>query len=325
MLKRFVQEPTNGPTPAVLTVRPGLPRSRLAGIGGGVSQAPGTLYVIATPIGHLGDLTPRAADWLARVDLLLCEDTRHTGGLLRHLGAKTATLSLHAHNEADRISTVLERLRQGQQIGLVSDAGTPCLSDPGERLVAAVHEHRFHVETIPGPFAAAAALAASGHPAVPFSFWGFLAKRKAARRKQLVARLQPAPGGGEMTHIFYIPGRDLAVVSEDLAALVPDAAVTIARELTKSHEGYVRGPAADIGTLLSDEQLCGEAVVLVTIDRDCQPAGDNQGPSVDQRLLQAIESGADRKQALREIARQTGQSRRSLYNRWLELAAKKQP
>jgi 16S rRNA (cytidine1402-2'-O)-methyltransferase len=278
---------------------------------------PGTLYVVATPIGHLGDLSTRAATVLAEADVVLCEDTRHTGVLLRHLGLQKATWSLHAHNEEARVIAVLDRLHAGETLALVSDAGTPCLSDPGAHLIDAVHAAGMTVRTVPGPFATAAALAGSGLTPVPFAFWGFLAKKTSERRAQLRIRLQPGPEG-PMTHAFYVPGRDLADFAEDLAEIAPATRVVVARELTKIHEGWLRGTPAQVQAQLTEEQLRGEAVVLVEVAPG-NVQGAVQVPVDAGELVRAAKAaGRDRKFALKEIGERTGLSRNDLYQLWLD-------
>lgn len=277
----------------------------------------GLFFVVATPIGHLGDLSPRAAETLAAVDLVLCEDTRHTAKLLQHLGLQKATLSLHAHNEAERVASVLERLQAGASVALVSDAGTPCLSDPGARLVDAVQGAGLDVRTIPGPFATAAALAGSGLCPVPFAFWGFVAKKASERRAQLRVRLRQGPEG-PMTHAFYVPGRDLADFAEDVEDVAPHSRLVLARELTKIHESWLRGTPAQVRGLLRTEHLQGEAVALIEINADSEP-GEKQAPAdAGELVAQARAAGRDRKEALRAIGQQTGLGRRVLYGLWLE-------
>jgi len=281
-----------------------------------VALEPGTLYVVATPIGNLADLSPRAAEVLGAVDLLLCEDTRHTGHLLATLGLKKDTWSLHAHNEVGKIPAVLVRLQAGATVGLVSDAGTPALSDPGQLLVDAVHKAGLQVRTIPGPFAVAAALAASGLTPIPLTFWGFLPK-KAGERQQLLERvLHAAPDGAPMTHAFYVPGRDLQTVARDLAQVRPNARAVVARELTKVHEGFIRAQAVDLPAALTDEMLRGEAVVLVEVSHASAP----QAAVPDARALvaEAKAAGVERKAATKEIGEKTGLSRNEIYALWLE-------
>lgn len=283
-------------------------------------MATGTLYVIATPIGNLADLSPRAREVLGSVDLLLCEDTRHTGHLLSALGLRTEAghqecWSLHAHNELAKVPGILERLHAGQNVGLVSDAGTPALSDPGQLLVHAAHEAGIPVRTLPGPFAVAAALAASGLTPIPFAFWGFLPK-KAKERRTLWARvLHAAADGQPMTHAFYVPGRDLDDVCAELAVEKPASRVCVARELTKVHEGYVLGRAADIPTLLDAEMLRGEAVLLVEVAELAPVVGEVADPR--ELVLAAKAAGTDRKVALKDIGERTGLSRNALYALWM--------
>lgn len=283
----------------------------------GTAAEAGSLYVIATPIGNLADLSPRAAGLLASVDLLLCEDTRHSAALLHMVGARPERWSLNAHNEASRTEAVIERLRGGDRVGLVSDAGTPCLSDPGGLLVDGVQAAGLPVVAIPGPFAAAVALSGAGLPAAPFTFWGFVAKRSGSRRNQLVARLRAGPDGATMTHVFYVPGRDLRSFCLDVAAVAAASQLAVARELSKVHEGWLRGPPAAVAAALLDEQLRGEAVVLVVVDR--ASAADAAEPDVEELLTAAIAAGRERKAALREISQRTGVARRELYRRWLAL------
>jgi 16S rRNA (cytidine1402-2'-O)-methyltransferase len=203
----------------------------------GDAEQAGRLYVVATPIGNLGDLSPRAAEVLRSVDLVLAEDTRRTGTLLEHVGSRVRQRSLHEHNERDRIDEVLALLEEGQQIALVSDAGTPVVSDPGFRLVAAAGEAGMRIEPIPGPSAMLAALAVSGLPSDRVVFEGFLPRKGRARADRL------AELGNEARTIvlFVSPHRaaaDLADLAESLGA---DRPAIVARELTKLHEEVLRG------------------------------------------------------------------------------------
>ncbi len=277
---------------------------------------PATLYVIATPIGNLADLSPRAAEVLGAVDLLLCEDTRHTGHLLATLGLKKEMWSLHAHNELAKIAGVIARLQSGATVGLVSDAGTPALSDPGQLLVDAAHDAGLQVRTLPGPFAVAAALAASGLTPIPFAFWGFLPKKTGERKQLLERTLLPSPDGKPMTHAFYAPGRDLQTVAQDLADVRPLARAVVARELTKMHEGYIRVLAADLSGALTEEMLRGEAVLLVEVSQATAPPVER--PDARVLVAEAKAAGLDRKFATRDIGEKTGLSRNEIYALWLE-------
>lgn len=273
----------------------------------------GMLSVVATPIGNLGDLSPRASQVLAEADCVLCEDTRHTGQLLQHLGLHKRTQSLHAHNERDQVAALVARLQLGEHLALVSDAGTPCLSDPGALLVDAAQTAGVAVQTIAGPFAVAAALAASGLCPLPFAFWGFVAKKSALRRAALTAQLRPGPDG-PMTHAFYVPGRDVDDVLADVAAIAPVARVCVARELTKIHEGYLRGTAQQVLTALQAEQLRGEAVLLIEL---AAPLVAVQAVAPELLVRQAKAAGQDRKHAIALLQRSTGLSRNALYALWM--------
>ncbi len=277
----------------------------------------GLLSVVATPIGNLGDLSPRAVQALTDAELVLCEDTRHTATLMRHLGLHRPLRSLHAHNETDQIPRILQELAEGRRIALVSDAGTPCLSDPGARLIDAVQQAGERIESIPGPFAAAVALAASGFAPIPFAFWGFLAKKAGERRTELRARLRPGPDGQPMTHAFYVPGRDLREFVADLAEVAPVARVDVARELTKIHEGHLRGTPVEVDGLLLEEMLRGEAVVLVEVGAASTPLSEAEAHDPAELVRKAREAGRDRKQALRDIGQVTGLSRKALYSLWV--------
>lgn len=280
--------------------------------------ATGHLFVVATPIGNLGDLSPRAVQVLAQADAVLCEDTRHTAQLMAHLGLHKPLESLHAHNERARTPGLVERCAAGAQLALVSDAGTPCLSDPGAELVAAAHAAGVTVVSVPGPFAVATALAASGLCPMPFAFWGFVAKKAGQRRRELALQLRPGPAG-PMTHAFYVPGRDLADVLADFGFVAPTAQVCVARELTKVHEQYLRGTADAVAAGLCAEQLRGEAVVLVEVAGPLD-GNSRQAPDVAAMVTAARAAGEPRKQALQRIAAQTGRSRNELYDLWLAAA-----
>lgn len=275
-----------------------------------------TLYVVATPIGNLSDLSPRATEVLGAVDLLLCEDTRHTGHLLSALGIKKEMWSLHAHNEMAKIPGVIARLQTGTTVALVSDAGTPALSDPGQLLVNAVHDAGLQVRTIPGPFAVAGALAASGLTPIPMAFWGFLPKKTGERKQLLERTLHPAPDGKPMTHAFYVPGRDLQTVAKALAEVRPYARAVVARELTKVHEGYIRARCLELSEALTDEMLRGEAVVLVEVSAESAPPVEL--PDARVLVADAKAAGLDRKIATRDIGEKTGLSRNEIYALWLE-------
>lgn len=291
----------------------------MAALTGADRHARGRLSVIATPIGNLGDLTARAAQTLAAADLVLCEDTRHSARLLAHLGLHKPVQSLHAHNERDKTADLAEKLRQGQHLAIVSDAGTPGLCDPGQPLIAAAHELGAVVESLPGPFAVAVALAGCGWQAVPFTFWGFAAKTAKERRADWAAQLQPAPAG-PMVHAYFVPGRDVRDVLADVHAVAPDVQACVARELTKLHEGYFFGSPAQLAQDLPADADRGEAVLLLRVAERPQPVA--AAPADAAALVAAAKAaGENRKHALHRIGAQTGLSRNALYDLWAAAAA----
>ncbi|MBX3732392.1 MAG: 16S rRNA (cytidine(1402)-2'-O)-methyltransferase [Verrucomicrobiae bacterium] len=219
---------------------------------------PGTLYLVATPIGNLEDITLRALRVLRECDLVAAEDTRHTGRLLQHLGLSRPMVSCHHFNEARRGAALLDRLREGQTVALVSDAGSPGVSDPGERVVAAARAAGLRVEPVPGPCALVAALTASGLPTEEFHFVGFLPHKPGQRARRL-HELSRIPG----TLVLYeSPFRIVRLVGE-LASHLPDREVVLARELTKKFEEWLRGRPAALATLLAARPRRGEFVVLI--------------------------------------------------------------
>lgn len=218
----------------------------------------GTLYLVATPIGNLEDITLRALRTLREVDLIAAEDTRHTGRLLAHFGIVKPLLSYYRFNEARRATEIVERLQQGKTIALVSDAGTPGISDPGEWVVRAVIAAGLRVEAVPGPSAVLAALAVSGLPTDEFRFIGFLPHKSGQRRKQLAGWQ-----GETATLVLYESPYRIGKLIDELCELMPERPVVIARELTKKFEEVIRGKPAEIRATLKDRVLKGEMVVLI--------------------------------------------------------------
>ena len=217
----------------------------------------GALWVVATPIGNLDDLSPRAAAALRDADLVACEDTRRTAGLLRHAGSTAPMVPAHAHNEAARAADLCRRMLSGQRVALVSDAGAPGVSDPGARVVEAALAAGIPVTAIPGPSAVQAALAASGLPADRYAFVGFFPRRPAERR-ELLATLADPP----MTLVGFESPRRLPGLLADLAALDADRVVAVCRELTKLHEEVARGRAAELAERFAEPPK-GEVTVVV--------------------------------------------------------------
>jgi 16S rRNA (cytidine1402-2'-O)-methyltransferase len=221
-----------------------------------------TLYLVATPIGNLEDITLRALRVLKECDVVAAEDTRHTGQLLKHFGISKPLLSYFQFNEAKRSEEIIERLRRGEKVALVTDAGSPGISDPGERVVKAAIAAGFRVESVPGACALVAALTASGLPTDEFHFIGFLPHKAGQRRKQLEA-LKSFAG----TLVLYESPYRIEKLLAELGEVFPERQVVLARELTKKFEEYLRGKPAELLELTKQRSLKGEFVVLVSAER----------------------------------------------------------
>jgi 16S rRNA (cytidine1402-2'-O)-methyltransferase len=270
---------------------------------------PGTLYLVATPIGNLADITHRALQVLKDVDLIACEDTRHTHKLLNHYGITTKTISYHEHNEQQRTAQLIEMLQQGNDVAVVSDAGTPSISDPGFRLVRAAVEHGITVVPVPGPSALISALVAAGLPPDEFFFAGFLPARSNARRARL-EQLRTVPG----TLIFYEAPHRLAATLKDVYEVLGEREAVVARELTKVHEEIRRGRLTELAADYADEkEIRGEIVLL--IDRNVLDAAPSEAVSVAALVDQFQHEGMDRRAALKKAARELGLSRAEAYRR----------
>lgn len=254
----------------------------------------GVLYVVATPIGNLGDWTERARDLLGEVDLVLAEDTRHTRRLLTHFGIRAPLESYHDFSEAGRARGVVERLRAGLKVALVSDQGTPTISDPGYRLVRLCRESGVPVIPIPGPSAIVAALSVSGLPTDAFRFIGFLPSRREARRRKLEALRTSRD-----TLVFFEAPHRLNTCLEDLSDILGDRMAFVAREMTKLHEQYLFGPVPEVRSAVHAK---GEVVIVL------EGAGDDVAE-------EAPDIGAmSRPDLLKLIARRLGVPRRALYD-----------
>lgn len=264
----------------------------------------GVLYVVSTPIGNLEDITYRAVRVLKSADWIACEDTRTTRKLLDHYGIHVPTVSYHEHNEVTRAQDLIARLQQNQTGALVSDAGTPLLSDPGYRLVRAAAQEGIRVEALPGPSALLAGLVVSGLPTDQFHFVGFLPPKRGARVRLLESlRNEPA------TLIFYEAPHRVIEALEDIEEALGDREVVVARELTKIHEEVLRGTAREIGSMLAErDSVKGEFVILVAKDvavRDETPVED--------AVASLVEAGVDRMEAMKTVARSRGLSKRDIY------------
>ena len=270
--------------------------------------APG-LYLVATPIGNLEDITLRALRVLKQADLIACEDTRQTQKLLNHFGIEKPTISYHEHNEASRAAELTEKLAQGARIAVVSDAGMPGISDPGFRLVSLAIEKGVPVVPIPGPAAFVTALVGSGLPVESFAFCGFLPPKSGARRRVL-ERVKESL----QTQVFYeAPHRIRETLEDVVATLGPNRRVVVARELTKIHEEFLRGTAAEVlATADSRGELKGEIVLLIgpVTEGEASPAAT----SVPDRVAQLMrEEKLDEKAALKRVAKERGISKSEAY------------
>jgi len=278
------------------------------------------LYLVSTPIGNLGDITLRALDILKRVDRIACEDTRQTQKLLNHYEIATPTVSCHQHNEHQRAGELIQSLKSGARIALVSDAGMPGISDPGAWLAAEAIAAGIPVIPIPGANAALSALIASGLSTTEFQFIGFLPEKAGARRTRLEAvaansQLRASP----CTLIFYeAPHRILDTLADIEGVFGPDLPVVVARELTKVHEEFLRGTVADVRReLASRDRVRGEITLLIQAPAQAEslsgsPSAASQKIADRVARLQA-EDNIDEKDALKRIARELGQSKSDVY------------
>jgi 16S rRNA (cytidine1402-2'-O)-methyltransferase len=282
--------------------------------------APG-LYLVATPIGNLGDITLRALDVLKRADRIACEDTRQTQKLLNHFEIATPTISCHEHNERQRATELLEALKTGGRIAVVSDAGMPGISDPGSWLTAEALAAGVPVVPIPGANAALSALVASGLPTSEFLFLGFLPEKAGARRTRL-EELAAEAGKVETarTLIFYeAPHRILETLADLEAVWGPSLRVVVARELTKIHEEFLRGTVAEARRELAGrDRIRGEITLLVEAPARTGEFAGAQATVVPEKIADRIaliqaETGVDEKEALKRLARELGQSKSELY------------
>ena len=269
---------------------------------------PGVLYLVATPIGNLEDITLRALRVLRQADLIACEDTRQTRKLLDHYGISRPLVSYHEHNERRRAKELLARLETGASVALVSDAGTPLISDPGYRLVEAARDAGIAVVPVPGPSAVVAALTASGLPADTFHFAGFLPARRSERLRTLASlRNEPA------TLVFYEAPHRILDTLADVEETFGPRRMVLARELTKIHEEFLRGTAAQIRQVLSERPSIRGEITLVVEGAPSQtptPAGEAELLAA---VLERQRQGLSRMEAIKAVARECGLPKRTPY------------
>jgi 16S rRNA (cytidine1402-2'-O)-methyltransferase len=275
---------------------------------------PGTLFVVATPIGNLGDLSERARDTLASVDVVACEDTRVTGKLLHHVGVRARMVSYHEHNESRRAPELLARLESGEDVALVSDAGTPLVSDPGYRLVAAAREAGIAVRAVPGPSALLAALAVAGLPTSSFTFAGFLPSRGSARSRALEA-LRGLP---HTLVLFEAPTRAARLLGELSETLGPRPAALL-REMTKLHEEHWSGTLAELAERAAGARFRGEVTLVVAGAPEDAPAVAEPAELASE-FAALRDAGRTAREAAKALASRYGLSTREIYR---ELAGKR--
>lgn len=268
----------------------------------------GALVVVGTPIGNLGDLSPRAIEALSTADAIACEDTRRTGRLLHHVGiAAPALLVANEHTEVVRTAEIIDRLVDGQRVALVSDAGMPTVSDPGRRIVDAVAAAGHRVDVVPGPVAAATALALSGFDGARFVFEGFLPRKGQARAERLVAIAAES-----RTVVFYeAPHRIRRTLSDLVDVCGGERLIAVARELTKLHEEVLRGPVQEMVDHFAEREPRGEFALVVSgaVTSDA-PAADSDLTAAIQRHL---DDGATKRDAVTAVVKETGEPKRRVY------------
>lgn len=272
----------------------------------------GTLYLVATPIGNLADISTRALETLAAVDFIACEDTRHTGKLLNHFGIRKKLVSYHEHNEQARSEEFAELLTQGKSIAVVTDAGTPAISDPALRVVQKAHDAGAKVMAIPGAVAFVNALIVSGLPTDSIFFGGFLPSKKTERRRRLT-EIANIPA----TLCFYETPHRLAKSLTDCAEVLGNRQAAVVREITKLHEEIVRGTLEEMARKFSSEDVKGEIVLVINrADAADFKSAISTDKSLAARVAELETEGLDRKLALKKAAKEFGLPRSEAYRIW---------
>ena len=273
----------------------------------------GVLYIVATPIGNLDDISLRAIEILKQVDVIAAEDTRHSIRLLNHLGIRNKLISLHEHNERDRIDSIIEDLRQGSNIALISDAGTPLISDPGYPLVKAVQDAGLRVSPIPGASSIMAALSAAGMPTAPFTFYGFLSQKNSERLSKLSAIKQQ-----NGTLIFLESTHRIERLLEQLCELFGDSHIVVAKELTKSFERFLSGTPSEILFLMQQEPVLKKGEFVVLTDNPVT-ISENSLSDEDVEILKLLLEDLPLKKAVQISTRISGKKKNDIYQQALQL------
>lgn len=275
----------------------------------------GKLYICATPIGNLEDITIRALNILKKVDLIAAEDTRHTLKLLNHYEIKKPLTSYHEHNKEKKGIELINKLIEGENIALVSDAGMPGISDPGEDMVRLCIENYIEIEVLPGASAIITALVASGLPTERFSFEGFLDRNKKNRRERL-KKIK----GDDRTLIFYESPHRLKDTLKDMKDVLDDRSIVAARELTKKYEELIRGNISDMISHFKENPPKGEFVILVEGSTEQEEDGSNfQNLSIEEHIVLYIDKGMSKKEAVKEVAKVRNISKREVYKYSIEI------
>ena len=269
---------------------------------------PGTLYLVATPIGNLQDITLRALEVLRSVDVIACEDTRHTRKLLTHFRISNRTVSYHEHNEKERAEELIDKIMRGGSVAIVSDAGTPAIADPGFVIVQRAIESGIKMVVVPGATAFVGAVAASGLAVDAIFFGGFLPSKKGERVKRL-----EEIGDVPATLVFYEAPHRLAKSLKDCAEILGDREAAIARELTKIHEEFVRGKLVDLARQYSNEKVKGEIVLVIDRGPKTADSGRSDATDLAGRIQQLEGEGHERKAALKKAAKEYGMSKSEAY------------
>ncbi len=273
----------------------------------------GVLYIVATPIGNLDDISLRAIEILKQVDVIAAEDTRHSIRLLNHLGIRNKLMSLHEHNERDRIAGIIDDLKQGNNVALISDAGTPLISDPGYPLVKAVQDAGLRVSPIPGASSIIAALSAAGMPTDPFTFYGFLSQKKSERLSKLSALKQQ-----QGTLVFLESTHRIERLLEQLCELYGDNRIVVAKELTKAFERFLSGTPAEVLLLMQQEPALKKGEFVVLIDNPVT-ISEKTLSDEDIEILKLLLGDLPLKKAVQISTRISGKKKNDIYQQALEL------
>ena len=273
----------------------------------------GRLYIVSTPIGNLEDITLRALKVLKEADVIACEDTRTTRKLLTRYAVETPLVSYHEHNEIEKAKELLSILREGRSIALVSDAGTPCISDPGYRLVKLASEHGIEVLSIPGPSASVSALSVSGLPTSSFAFFGFLPRTK-KHLTDYLSRIKNYPE----TLVFYESPNRVTKTLRAISEVFGDRNISLSREMTKLYEETLRGKVSDVlEALVKRNEIKGE--VTIVVEGASSEIGETDPETIDRMLVQHKKIGSSLKDAVKMVSGESGYSKSKTYKRALQI------